>query len=85
MAATMVEASAFQAIGRSWPGFWITLIRFFVVTIPLGFILTKVYNLPILGVWGAIIAGNVIAGVIGYIWIERTMRKITMDSVPVHK
>lgn len=84
LAAMMVEASAFQAIGRSWPGFWIFFLRVIVISIPLSYILTKVLNLPIIGIWTAIIAGNVIAAVFGYLWITRTLKKIDLKEVPVH-
>ncbi|HLC66315.1 MAG TPA: MATE family efflux transporter, partial [Candidatus Nanoarchaeia archaeon] len=35
LSAVMVEAPAFQAIGRSWPGFWIFFLRVLVITLPL--------------------------------------------------
>lgn len=84
LAITMVEASAFQAIGRSWPGFWIFFLRFMVISIPLSYVLTSILGLPIIGVWAAIVAGNVIASVFGYIWITRTMKKLDLRKVPVH-
>lgn len=72
LAAMMVEASAFQAIGKSWPGFWTFFLRVIVISIPL------------IGIWTAIIAGNVIAAVFGYLWITRTLKKIDLKEVPVH-
>jgi putative MATE family efflux protein len=84
LAAGMIEASAFQAIGRSWPGFWIFLIKFAGVAIPLSYVLTQVYELPIAAVWGAIVAGNVVSSVVGYLWIRRAMGKIKLKEVPVH-
>ncbi len=84
LAAMMVEASAFQAIGRSWPGFWITILKFFVISIPLGYVLTKIYHFPLTAVWVAIIAGNLIASVVGYFWITGTIKKLDLKEVPVH-
>lgn len=85
LAAMMVEASAFQAIARSWPGFWIFFLRFVVISIPLSYILTRVFGLPIIAVWAAIIAGNVLSSLAGYMWISKAMNNIDMKKVPVHK
>jgi len=84
LAAMMVEANSFQAIGKSWPGFWIFFLRFVVISIPLAYVLTQVFNFPIIAVWSAIIAGNVVSASVGYIWIKRAMNKIDLKEVPVH-
>lgn len=76
LAAMMVEANAFQAINRSWPGFWIFFLRVVVVSVPLSYVLTQLFQFPIISVWISIIAGNVVSAVIGYLWIKSTM--ITM-------
>lgn len=81
LAAMMVEASAFQAVGKSWPGFWIMFVRFLVVSLPLAYVLTLVLGLPIIGVWISIIAGNVIAAVIGYVWIWKTLGRFDFAEV----
>ncbi|OGK14406.1 hypothetical protein A2861_03195 [Candidatus Roizmanbacteria bacterium RIFCSPHIGHO2_01_FULL_38_15] len=84
LAATMVEANAFQAIGRSWPGFWIFFLKFLVISVPIAYITTQLYHLPIMAIWIAIILGNIIPSVVGYFWINRAMSKIDIKSVPVH-
>lgn len=84
LAAIMVEASAFQAIGRSWPGFWIFILRSMVITLPLAYVLTQVFDFPIIAVWWSIIAGNIIAAAAGYWWISRTLRTMHVEDVPVH-
>ena len=81
----MVEANAFQAIGRSWPGFWISFLRLVIITIPLSYLLTQIYNFPIIAVWGAMLLGNVVAATLGYIWIKKTMNKLDLSKAPVHK
>ena len=73
LVAIMVEASAFQAKGKSWPGFWIFFIKFIVISIPLSYVLTNLFHLPITSIWVAIAAGNIVASMIGYFW-----------AVPVH-
>jgi len=84
LAAMMVEASAFQAIGRSWPGFWIFFLRFAVVSIPLAYVFTQVFHLPITALWGAILAGNIVAAAVGYLWITKTLNTLELKEVPVH-
>lgn len=83
MSASMIEASGFQAIGRSWPGFWIFFVRFFVVSVPLAYILTKVLAYPLEAVWISIVAGNIVASILGYVWITKTLRKIDPNHMPV--
>lgn len=85
LAATMVEASAFQAIGRSWPGFWISVVRLLVITLPLSLFFTLQLNLPIQSVWIAMIFGNVVASIFGYIWINNAFNNLDLSKVPVHK
>lgn len=85
VAAMMVEANSFQAIGRSWPGFWILFLRFAVLSIPLSYFLTVYLHLPIIAVWGSIIVGNITAAGIGYFWITKTMNQLQVKEVPVHK
>ena len=85
LAAIMVEANAFQAIDRSWPGFWIFIIRMMVVAIPMAYVGTQIFQWPIIGVWGSVVAGNVVAAVVGYVWIRRSLDVITLREAPVHK
>lgn len=84
LAALMVEASAFQAIGRSWPGFWIFLLRVGVVAIPLSYVLTRVFGVSIIGVWMAVVAGNLVSAIVGYFWIRRALNNIDVKEVPIH-
>ncbi|MBI3331425.1 MATE family efflux transporter, partial [Candidatus Peregrinibacteria bacterium] len=81
LAAMMVEASAFQALGRSWPGFWIFLLRFGVISIPLSYLLTMVLDFSMLGIWLALVAGNVISAVVGYFWIWSSMKKFDFKDI----
>ncbi|HLC79228.1 MAG TPA: MATE family efflux transporter [archaeon] len=84
LAMTMVEASAFQAIGKSWPGFWIFFIRFIVISIPLAYIFTQVFKMPLTSIWTAILIGNILSAIIGYFWIKKEISKIDINKVPVH-
>jgi len=84
LAASMVEANAFQALGKSWPGFWIFILRFAVISIPAGYLFTLVFDLSIISMWFAIIAGNIISAIVGYVWIKKTLNTVNMEEVPVH-
>ncbi|MFA6427695.1 MAG: MATE family efflux transporter [Candidatus Magasanikbacteria bacterium] len=84
LAASLVEASAFQAIGRSWPGFWIVFLRFVIIAIPLAYILTYVFNFPIISVWLSLVAGNIVSAIVGYFWITYKLNKLDVKQVPVH-
>ncbi|PIT86518.1 MAG: hypothetical protein COU33_02695 [Candidatus Magasanikbacteria bacterium CG10_big_fil_rev_8_21_14_0_10_43_6] len=81
LAAMMVEANAFQAIGRSWPGFWIMFVRFIVVSIPLSILFSTVLGYSILGVWIAVLLGNVVASILGYVWLMHTLKHFRFDVV----
>ena len=74
LALLMVTANAFQSVDQSWPGFWIFLLRVAVITVPLAWYLTQVQGYNIYGIWGAVIAGNVLAALVGLIWIRGTLR-----------
>ena len=84
LAALMVEASAFQAIGRSWPGFWVFLLRVFVLAIPLAYVLTQVFHFSIIAVWAAIMVANIGSSVTGYFWIRRAMATLDLNKAPVN-
>ncbi len=83
LALLMIEANAFQAIGRSWPGFWIAFVRLFLITAPLAYLFGFVLNYDILWVWLSIVIGNVVAALLGYVWINRTMNRFTFKQADV--
>lgn len=83
LAAMMVEANAFQSINKSWPGFWIFLLRVGILAIPLSYILTNVFNYSIWSVWLAIIIGNMASAIVGFFWIKGSLNKFNLEEVPV--
>ncbi|KKP37892.1 hypothetical protein A2483_02355 [Candidatus Peregrinibacteria bacterium RIFOXYC2_FULL_33_13] len=83
LAAMIVEASVFQSMGRSWPGFWIIFLRFFVLTIPLSYIFTQLLDFSIQAIWISLIIGNIISAIFGYIWITKTLNKISFKETPI--
>ena len=78
-----MEANAFQAIGKSWPGFWIFFLRFVVLAIPLAYVMTYIFRMPISGVWTAIMIGNIVPAVAGYVWITRTLKHLKLSDILV--
>lgn len=81
IAMMLVEASAFQAIGKSWPGFWIIFLRFIVISIPLAYVLTVVGKFSIVSLWISIIVGNVIAAITGYFWLWSRLKTFDFTEV----
>lgn len=84
LAAIMVEANAFQAMGRSWPGFWIFFLRFMVITIPLSYVLTQVFGFPIIAIWISLVVGNLVSATLGYFWAVRSINTLDLSKAPVH-
>jgi Na+-driven multidrug efflux pump len=83
LSAMLVETNAFQAIGRSWPGFWIFFLRVMVISTPLSYLLTQVFGFSINAIWLAVIAGNLVSSVVGYLWIRRALERINLKEIPV--
>jgi Na+-driven multidrug efflux pump len=79
----MVEANAFQAIGKSWPGFWLFILRVG-TTLSLAYFLTYHLDMSIMAVWGAVITGNILASVVGYFWITKTLEEAQIENVAAH-
>lgn len=76
MAISMVVANSFQATGKSWPGFWLMVIKFFIVAIPLWYLSIHYFNLPIWWVWWALATSNIIVAIIWYIWNKNNFKKL---------
>ncbi|NDK09735.1 MATE family efflux transporter [Candidatus Gracilibacteria bacterium] len=73
---TMIVASVFQSMGKSWPGFWLTFIKFFVIAIPLTYFITQMTTLPIWYVWIVISASNIFIAIISYIWNLKVLKRV---------
>ncbi|WP_448249513.1 MATE family efflux transporter [Thalassotalea agariperforans] len=71
-AVAFIEASIFQGIGRSWPGFWITLARIG-ISLVISFITINLLSLELWTVWLSIVIGSVIASLFGLLWLKRAL------------
>ena len=80
LSVVIVVSSSFQGVGKSWPGFWITFIKFGLIAAPLSYLLTKMMGYGIISVWIAIMLSNVLAAVIGYFWLKRMLDGLKVDK-----
>ena len=71
-AVAFIEASIFQGIGKSWPGFWITFARIG-IALAISFITINIFELEIWTVWIAIVVGSVITSLFGLLWLKRAL------------
>lgn len=54
LAVGMIVASIFQAMGQSWPGFWLFFVKYFVIAIPFSYLFGVFYSLDIWMIWAVI-------------------------------
>lgn len=78
-AVAFIEASIFQGIGKSWPGFWITFARIG-IALAISFITINIFELEIWTVWIAIVAGSVIASLFGLLWLKRALTSAQQEA-----
>jgi putative MATE family efflux protein len=66
----IVIASAFQGAGKGYPSLMLTIIRLFVLNIPLALIFAFVKGLGLDGVWFGIMASIILSSIAGIIWFK---------------
>jgi Na+-driven multidrug efflux pump len=77
----MVSNSAFNAIGKPLPAMLVSLSRTILIYAPLAFILANLFGL--IGVFAAACTANFVAGTIGFVWFQNTLRKFdTGEPMP---
>ena len=81
---SILARAYFQAIGKPFPGFILTLLRLLIITVPTALVLAYVFNFGIYGAWIGIIAGNIISAVISFIWVNRSLKHSEIISMPEH-
>jgi putative MATE family efflux protein len=69
-----VTGTCFNALGKPIPATVLTFIKMFIVYLPLAFLLAGPY--AITGIFIANGVSNVIVGVLGYLWLQRTLRRL---------
>ncbi len=81
LAMVIVEASSFQGIGKSWPGFWITFLKYVIIAAPLSYLFASIMHRGIIAVWLSIAASSVIAAAAGYFWLKSSINRIKVQPV----
>ena len=71
LATGMVISNVFQAMGKSWPGFWLLFFKTFIIAVPLSAVATTVYSMDIWSVWTIVGLSNVIMAITGVFWLKR--------------
>ena len=79
MSTTMIISRVLQGLGMGTPGLVITLIRVFIVVVPLSYALVFWFGLGYLSVAAAMIVGGVISNAVGYVWMMRALRRLCPD------
>ncbi|HEY8363973.1 MAG TPA: MATE family efflux transporter [Haloplasmataceae bacterium] len=74
----IIGSTLFQAIGKAIPALILSLLRQFILLIPLILILPNIYNLNLLGVWIAFPIADLLAGIIIYIFYKKQMAKFNV-------
>jgi Na+-driven multidrug efflux pump len=75
LASSLVITNALQAVGHSWSGFWLVVLRYGIVTIPLTLYLTT-FMTSMNAVWIALGIGNIVTALVGYIWVKRLFKRL---------
>lgn len=79
LAASLIVTSVFQAVDKSWSGFWLTLLRYIVLTVPAALLLIGMWQ-SMLGVWLALAIGNVVTALVGVWWVRWLFKKKEVES-----
>lgn len=69
-AIAMMARSVFQAMGRPWPGLVITALRMVGLVVPFMLFFVYVLDWGIYGVWGGMIAGNILGAFVSLGWVR---------------
>jgi putative MATE family efflux protein len=85
----MVVNAAFNGLGKPMPAVYISVGRMIVLYLPIAFIAESFYGMA--GIFVAYALANLISGLIGYFWAQRTVHDLCTvtpvhaDSAPGHK
>ena len=76
MALTMLPARIMQALGKGYPGMIFQIIRVFLVSIPLAYLFTFVFNFGYLSVATAMILGGGASSLVALIWLGLEFKRM---------
>jgi Na+-driven multidrug efflux pump len=75
-ALVIMARSVFQALGRPLPGLVITFLRTVVFVVPFMVFFVYVLDWGLYGVWGGMIAGNLLGGVVSMVWVRNYWNRL---------
>lgn len=73
-------ANALRGIACVKPMVYIAFFAYFVVSLPLGYLLGFVFHFGIVGIWSAFPIGLTIAGILYYVRFRRDLKKVLSES-----
>lgn len=76
MSTTMIIARIMQGMGFGTPGLVITLLRVYIVVVPLSYLFVFVLGFGFLAVAAAMIAGGIVSNLVGYIWLRSKLNRL---------
>jgi Na+-driven multidrug efflux pump len=77
---SIVISSAFQGAGKGLPALVLTLLRLVVIAVPLAIVLS--HFMGVQGVWTAIAASSVLAGIAAAVWFRAGTWERPQDVLP---
>jgi putative MATE family efflux protein len=76
----MVSSAMFQGIGKGINSLIISIFRTIILAAPLAFVFSIPLNLKLPGVWWGIVAGNIIGGIIAFVWARIYVRGLLANN-----
>ena len=80
---TLVFHSVFLAIGHPWPAIKIQFTKMFAITLPIMIVLIHVFDLEMYGVWSDIVAGEISAAILGFIWYSVYRKRLEKGDLKI--
>ncbi|MCK5474818.1 MAG: MATE family efflux transporter [Candidatus Aenigmarchaeota archaeon] len=74
MAIGLITLSSFQGMGNGMPQLVMTIMRLFVVMVPLSYILSIVLGMGLTGVWYAVAISSILTGIVSGIWFKKATK-----------
>jgi len=78
MAISMVVSRVLQGMGFGGPGFFVYLIRIFVVAVPLSYVFVYVLNFGFLAIAWAMVLSGLVAAAVGFVWLVLKLKKLNL-------
>ncbi len=65
---SIIISAAFQGAGKGYPSLILTILRLFVLSVPLAYFLSKIYNVN--GIWYGIAISIIISAIVSAVWFK---------------